>query len=95
MSNEAASIRVGFWASAILAAFSALLALVPERWLVGLTPYLVIVGAPILWIVAFWGASHFDRARRWWLWFAAPFALKSLAEGVVSVLFWLVRGFAP
>ena len=79
----------------MLAAISAVLPFVPEQWLVGTLPYLAILGAPVLWIVAFWGASHFSRARRWWLWFAAPFALKSVAEGVAAILFWLVRGFAP
>jgi len=95
MSNEATPISMGFWASVMLAAISAVLPFVPERWLIGVTVYLAIFAAPILWIVAFWGASHFDRARRWWLWFAAPFALRSVAEGVAAMLFWLVRGFAP
>jgi len=95
MINQAAPIGVGFWASVMLAAISAVLPFIPERWLVGITAYLVILGAPVLWIVAFWGASHFSRARRWWLWFAAPFALRSVAEGVAAILFWSLRGVAP
>jgi hypothetical protein len=95
MSNQGAPIRLGFWACVMLAGISAVLPFIPERWLVGVTAYLAILGAPVLWIVAFWGASHFDCGRRWWLWFAAPFALRSVAEGVAAILFWLVRGFAP
>jgi hypothetical protein len=79
----------------MLAVISAVLPFVPEQWLMGVTVYLAILGAPLLWVVAFVGASYFSHQRRWWLWFAAPFALKSVAEGLAAMLFWLVRGFAP
>lgn len=69
--------EAGFCASVVLAAISAILPFIPERWVGSVVVELTVLSAPILWVVAFRSATHFNRQRRWWLWFAAPFAMKS------------------
>ena len=84
--------QVGFWAAAVLAAVSAVLPFTLERTFI---LDVVVLGAPMLWLVAFRSASYFNREHRWWLWLAAPFALKDVVQGIFAILSWSVGGFAP
>jgi hypothetical protein len=92
MTDQQDTATLGFWASVTLAAIAAVLPFLPERWLPSVTGYVAIVGAPVLWLVGFWGASHSNRRRRWLLFFAAPFALRSVVEAIVTSVLWLARG---
>jgi hypothetical protein len=88
------NLRGALWMFVLLAAVSGILPFIPERVL-GAASDLRIFGAPVLWLVAFWGASHFDRepGRRYrWLWLAAPFAFRYVAELIAMLLFGLITG---
>lgn len=88
-------IRAAFFAFVLLAALSGLLPFIPERSLGSATSDLRIFGAPVLWLIAFWGASYFDRepGRRYrWLWLAAPFAFRYIAELIAMLLFGIITG---
>jgi hypothetical protein len=82
-----------FWFYSLLACASAALPFIPGSnfafWLIR------IFAAPVLWIAGFWGASCANKRigiRQWWLWLAAPFAFRYVAELVAMVVFGIVTG---
>lgn len=91
----ATRVRAAFFAFVLLAVLSGFLPFVPEGSLGAVTSDLRMFGAPVVWLVAFWGASHFDREpgrRHRWLWLAAPFAFRYIAELIAMLLFGIITG---